>query len=84
MGDPMMWKFTTPQHLILLPEGWPVPFSSCRPGLFVHHGVLALATSYGEAYLATGDAWWGGAVGVEARGALIVQPVYAGWTEIKG
>lgn len=72
------------KRLIVIPEGWPCKFSECRPGYFLFHGDLCLKTEYGsDSYCESGEAFWGGVSGEEARNALEIQPVSVVWEEFE-
>lgn len=71
----------------LAPQGEPVPLNECPPGPFAYNGSLGFRSEYAttledprrhqvDAYcFESGEYFWGGAKGTEARGKLIVQPL---------
>uniref|UniRef100_A0A6M3XRQ2 Uncharacterized protein n=1 Tax=viral metagenome TaxID=1070528 RepID=A0A6M3XRQ2_9ZZZZ len=69
--------------LLVEPLGWPCSYEECPPGLFIFRDTLCLMSEYGgDSYLASsGEAFWGGVSGKEARDALVVQPCVAKWGE---
>lgn len=71
------------KQLIIQPVGWPCAFAECPPGFFVAGESLCLKTEYGEneAYVESGEAFWGGADSILERDRLIVQPVMPVWVE---
>ena len=63
------------KQMKIVPKGWPCKLYEVR-GLFLFDDELCMASAYNDAYIVeTGDAFWGGAKGREARGELMVQPV---------
>lgn len=72
------------RRLVVVPAGWPCTYAECRPGLFVIDGHLNLKTEYGsDGYCDSGEAFWGGVSGEEARNKLTIQPVDAIWEEFE-
>lgn len=69
------------KKLILVPEGWPVPFSECPPGLFLKDDMVGLKTEYGkcEGYCDSGETFLGGASTQEDLAKVIVQPLTYAW-----
>ncbi|MDR5801148.1 hypothetical protein [Caballeronia sp. LZ001] len=58
----------------------PCSLQDCPPGFFLFNGLLCLKSEYGganvEAYVESGEYFWGGAKSKEERDALIVTPVF--------
>ena len=69
--------------LVLEPIDWPVQLKYCRPGFFVYNKTLCLLTEYGydEAFIESGERFWGGAKCKEDLMELLVQPVIPKWEE---
>lgn len=72
------------KRLVIIPDGWPCRFAECRPGHFLFQDSLCLKSEYGgDAYIESGEAFWGGVKSKEERAELIVQPVYAMWEDFE-
>lgn len=75
------------KRLEVKPNGWPVKFFECPPGLFTTDGEdLFLKTAYGggnvEAYNCAGGGYFtGGVETIEERNNLVVTPLEAVWEE---
>lgn len=70
------------KRLVIQPDGWPCKFAECRPGHFLFRDYLCFRSEYGDdAYVESGEFFWGGVKSKEERAELIVQPVSAVWEE---
>lgn len=70
------------KRMIVEPEGWQTTFAECRPGFFLHENYLCMKSEYGQdAYVESGEFFWGGAKSHEERAILFVQPVSYRWEE---
>jgi len=70
------------KKLCVTPDGWPCRFAECPPGPFVFQDTPCFKSEYGQdAYVESGEAFWGGALKPEERAELIVQPCRYEWID---
>ena len=76
------------KQVSIVPEGWPCTLGDCPPGHFMSGDELCFKSEYRsngqiEVYCSSGEAFWGGVSGHDAREALIVQPVIVTLEEVE-
>jgi hypothetical protein len=67
------------KQLVIKPDGWPLPLAECNAGFFVYNDQLCFKSEYAaemQIYNSSGENFCG-----QDRDKLIVQPVFAEWTD---